>query len=143
MKVWFELSAMALSRPSLLRRMVEVNAEWRRIIRDGIDNNRENWRVGELFVGDFEEFSSDALAALISVVLKGLYWENLQEFHEGHDDLMEAADVIFSAIGSGDVGVRRSRRDTSSSRSRARAGADMTGRRSNGSRALDTTRGHG
>jgi len=93
MKVWFELSAMAVNQPALLRRMVEINAEWRRIIREAVE--REAERRGGRALG---EFSVEATAALMSVVLKGLYWENLQEFHEGHDELIAAADRLLSSF---------------------------------------------
>ena len=93
MKVWFELSAMAVNQPALLRRMVEINAEWRKIIRDAVE--RESERRGGASLGDF---SVEATAALMSVVLKGLYWENLQEFHEGHDELIAAADRLLSSF---------------------------------------------
>ena len=93
MKVWFELSAMAVNQPALLRRMVEINAEWRRIIRDAVE--REAERRGGDGLG---QFNAEATAALMSVVLKGLYWENLQEFHEGHDELIAAADQLLSSF---------------------------------------------
>ena len=93
MKVWFELSAMAVNQPALLRRMVEINAEWRKIIRDAVE--REAERRESVALGGF---SVEATAALMSVVLKGLYWENLQEFHEGHDELIAAADRLLSSF---------------------------------------------
>ena len=92
MKVWFELSALAVNRPVLLRRMIEVNTAWRGIIRDAIERAQQDGRI------DLGGFTVDAAAALMSVVLKGLYWENLQEFHEGHSDLIEAADRLFIAL---------------------------------------------
>ena len=94
MKVFFELSAMAVNQPALLRRMVEINAEWRRIIREAVE--REAERRGQ--AGALGDFSVEATAALMSVVLKGLYWENLQEFHEGHDELIAAADRLLSSL---------------------------------------------
>ena len=93
MKVFFELSAMAVNQPALLRRMVEINGEWRGIIREAVE--REAERRGAAGLGDF---SVEATAALMSVVLKGLYWENLQEFHEGHDELIAAADQLLSSL---------------------------------------------
>ncbi|HZQ77938.1 MAG TPA: TetR family transcriptional regulator [Acidimicrobiia bacterium] len=93
MKVWFELSAMAVNQPALLRRMVEINAEWRRIIREAVEREAERRGSGAL-----GSFSVEATAALMSVVLKGLYWENLQEFHEGHDELIAAADRLLSSF---------------------------------------------
>jgi AcrR family transcriptional regulator len=106
MKVFFELSAMAVNQPALLRRMVEINGEWRGIIRDAVE--REAERRGPEGLGDF---SVEATAALMSVVLKGLYWENLQEFHEGHDELIAAADKLLSSFEAGSAnGATRSRR---------------------------------
>ena len=106
MKVFFELSAMAVNQPALLRRMVEINGEWRGIIRDAVE--REAERRGAQGLGDF---SVEATAALMSVVLKGLYWENLQEFHEGHDELIAAADKLLSSFEAGSAnGATRSRR---------------------------------
>lgn len=106
MKVFFELSAMAVNQPALLRRMVEINGEWRGIIREAVE--REAERRGGEGVGNF---SVEATAALMSVVLKGLYWENLQEFHEGHDELIAAADRLLSSFEPGSAnGATRSRR---------------------------------
>jgi AcrR family transcriptional regulator len=106
MKVFFELSAMAVNQPALLRRMVEINGEWRGIIREAVE--REAERRGADGVGNF---SVEATAALMSVVLKGLYWENLQEFHEGHDELIAAADRLLSSLEPGGAnGSARSRR---------------------------------
>lgn len=106
MKVFFELSAMAVNQPALLRRMVEINGEWRGIIRAAVE--REAERRGADGLGDF---SVEATAALMSVVLKGLYWENLQEFHEGHDELIAAADRLLSSFEPGSAnGTTRSRR---------------------------------
>lgn len=106
MKVFFELSAMAVNQPALLRRMVEINGEWRGIIREAVE--REAERRGADGLGDF---SVEATAALMSVVLKGLYWENLQEFHEGHDELIAAADRLLSSFEPGRAnGAARNRR---------------------------------
>jgi AcrR family transcriptional regulator len=106
MKVFFELSAMAVNQPALLRRMVEINGEWRGIIREAVE--REAERRGAEQVGSF---SVEATAALMSVVLKGLYWENLQEFHEGHDELIAAADRLLTSFEPGGAnGAVRSRR---------------------------------
>lgn len=106
MKVFFELSAMAVNQPALLRRMVDINGEWRGIIRNAVE--REAERRGADGLGDF---SVEATAALMSVVLKGLYWENLQEFHEGHDELIAAADRLLSSFeASGANGATRGRR---------------------------------
>ena len=109
MKVWFELSAMAVNQPALLRRMVEVNTEWRRIIRDAISREAER-RGGELDMPGIAPFSVDALAALMSVVLKGLYWENLQEFHEGHNELIAAADQVLALVEGDDNDAAKARR---------------------------------
>ena len=106
MKVFFELSAMAVNQPALLRRMVEINGEWRGIIREAVEREAERRGAGGL--GDF---SVEATAALMSVVLKGLYWENLQEFHEGHDELIAAADRLLSSFEPGRAnGAPRTRR---------------------------------
>ena len=105
MKVFFELSAMAVNQPALLRRMVEINGEWRGIIREAVEREAERRGAGGL--GDF---SVEATAALMSVVLKGLYWENLQEFHEGHDELIAAADGLLSSLDLNASGPARSRR---------------------------------
>jgi hypothetical protein len=71
------------------------------VIRDAIERERLSRGI------DVAGFSDDALAAVMSVVLKGLYWENLQEFHEGHDELMAAADRMLSALDDSPTPPRR------------------------------------
>lgn len=93
MKVWFEISAMAVNRPDLLRRVVGVNAQWRQIIRDALDVEG----ISASLAGT--PLSVDVMSTMLSVILKGLYWENLQEFHTGHLELLETADAILRAMG--------------------------------------------
>jgi AcrR family transcriptional regulator len=93
MKVWFEISVMAVNRPELLRRVVAVNAEWRRIIYDALERERvaSDSAAGiALPIG--------VMTSLVSVILKGLYWENLQEFHDGHLELLDTADQILTSL---------------------------------------------
>jgi AcrR family transcriptional regulator len=95
MKVWCEFAVAAINRATLAPAMSAMNMEWRGIVVQALQ--RECERCGR----DPARLPIDALAALATVVLKGLYLEHLQDFHGGHAALLELADQFNSALGAG------------------------------------------
>lgn len=97
MKVWSEFALAAVNRPGLAPTMTELNTEWRRIVEAAL--RRECERSGRASA----ELPIEALAALATVVLKGMYLEHLQDFHEGHAELLALVDHFNDALGSGRI----------------------------------------
>lgn len=95
MKVWAEFATAAMSRPGLAPTMSEMNIEWRDIVVAAL--SRECERNGR----SATDIPIEALAALATVVLKGMYIEHLQDFHRGHAELLAVADRFNDALGSG------------------------------------------
>jgi len=97
MKVWSEFAVAAINRPGLAPTMTELNTEWRRIVEAAL--RRECERSGRAST----DVPIEALAALATVVLKGMYLEHLQDFHDGHGDLLALVDQFNDALGSGRI----------------------------------------
>jgi hypothetical protein len=97
MKVWSEFAVAAVNRPGLAPTMTELNSEWRRIVEAAL--RRESERSGRAS----SDVPIEALAALATVVLKGMYLEHLQDFHDGHDELLALVDQFNDALGSGRI----------------------------------------
>ena len=95
MKVWSEFAVAAVNRDALAPTMRDVNTEWRRIVEEAL--RRECDRCGR----EPGTTPIEALAALATVVLKGLYLEHLQDFHTGHAELLALADQFNDALAAG------------------------------------------
>lgn len=91
-KVWFEFAAAAANRPAFAPTIDRLNVEWRRIIEEALQ--RECQRCGR----NPATAPITALATLAIVVLKGLYLEHLQGFHDGHQDLLKLADQFNNTL---------------------------------------------
>jgi AcrR family transcriptional regulator len=95
MKVWSEFAVAAINRATLAPTMRRMNTEWRKIVVEAL--RRECNQRG----GGSASMPVEALAALATVVLKGLYLEHLQDFHDGHDELLALADHFNVMLGAG------------------------------------------
>jgi AcrR family transcriptional regulator len=95
MKVWAEYAIAAINRPALASTMTVMNIEWHEIIAEAL---RRECARGRRAV---PESSVQALAALDTALLKGLYLEHLQGFHSGHAELLALADRFNDALGDG------------------------------------------
>ncbi len=101
MKVWAEFAVAAVNRESLAPTMRQMNTEWRSIVIEAL--RRECDRRGDGSAG----VPLEALAALATVVLKGLYLEHLQDFHQGHAELLALADQFNARLGAGLVSFQQ------------------------------------
>jgi AcrR family transcriptional regulator len=95
MKVWAEFAMAAINRPILAATNMAMNIEWHEIIAEAL--RRECADAGSAV----SESSIQALAALDTALLKGLYIEHLQGFRRGHAELLALADRFNQALSKG------------------------------------------
>jgi AcrR family transcriptional regulator len=82
-KVWYELQAMAWSRPELRERVAHVDAEWRAVLSEALAEPRERYGIDM------------PLAALVSLVMtfnEGIILERLSGIEAGQAELLEWID---------------------------------------------------
>jgi AcrR family transcriptional regulator len=83
-KIWFELQALAWSRPELRERVAEVNAEWRAVLRDAFKEPLERYGL---------PIPLDALVALVVTFNEGMILERLSRIETGHGELLDWIDT--------------------------------------------------
>ncbi len=78
-KVWYELQALAWSRPELRERVSHVNAEWRAVLTEAFAEplERYGWTI-----------PLDALVSLVGTFNEGVILERLSGIETGHADLL-------------------------------------------------------
>ena len=82
-KVWYELQALAWNRPELRERVARVDAEWRAVLTEALEPQRERFAIDM------------PLAALVSLVItfnEGIIWERLSGIETGQAELLEWID---------------------------------------------------
>jgi AcrR family transcriptional regulator len=67
-RIWYELQALAWSRPELRERVAHVNAEWRGVLREALSDPRERYGL---------PLPLEALVSLVVAFNEGLIWERL------------------------------------------------------------------
>jgi AcrR family transcriptional regulator len=78
-KVWYELQALAWNRPELRERVAHVDAEWRAVLSEALEEPRERYGIDM------------PLAALVSLVItfnEGMIFERLSGIDTGHAELL-------------------------------------------------------
>jgi AcrR family transcriptional regulator len=86
-KIWFELQALAWSRPELRERVAQVNAEWRAVLSEALAAPRERAGI---------EMPLDALVSLVITFNEGIILERLAGIEAGHASLIEWIDDWIS-----------------------------------------------
>ena len=94
-KVWAELEALAWDRPELRERLRTVSDRWRSLLRDAVAEAMEEYGLDE------DDFSAEALAALVMQFNKGLLNERLLGFDRGHAELLGAIDRWLASMEKG------------------------------------------
>jgi AcrR family transcriptional regulator len=79
-KVWFELQALAWSRPELRDRVAHVNAEWRAVLTEAFAELRDRYGI---------EIPFEALVSLVITFNEGIMLERLSGIETGHAELLE------------------------------------------------------
>ena len=86
-KVWYELQALAWSRPELRERVAQVNAEWRAVLSEALAEPRERYGI---------EMPLEALVSLVITFNEGIILERLAGIEAGHASLIEWIDDWIS-----------------------------------------------
>jgi AcrR family transcriptional regulator len=91
-KIWYELQAMAWSRPELRDRIALVNAEWRAVLTDAFIDAMREYGI------DRRRFPVDAIVALVATFNEGIMLERLSGVTAGHDELLQAIDRWLQSL---------------------------------------------
>jgi AcrR family transcriptional regulator len=83
-RIWYELQALAWSRPELRERVAKVDAEWRGVLREALAEPLERYGL---------PIPLDALVALVVTFNEGLILERLSGIDTGHAELLEWIDA--------------------------------------------------
>jgi TetR/AcrR family transcriptional regulator len=83
-RIWYELQALAWSRPELRERVAMVNAEWRAVLRDALSEPLERYGL---------PIPLEALVSLVVSFNEGLIWERLSGIDVGHAELLDWIDA--------------------------------------------------
>jgi len=82
-KVWYELQALAWSRPELRERVAHVDAEWRAVLTEAFEQARREHPI---------DMPVDALVSLVATFNEGMILERLSGIDTGHRVLLEWID---------------------------------------------------
>jgi AcrR family transcriptional regulator len=87
-RVWYELQALAWSRPELRERVAMVNAEWRAVLTEAFAEplERYGWPI-----------PLDALVSLVATFNEGIILERLSGLERGHAELLGWVDSFLEA----------------------------------------------
>ena len=83
-KVWYELQALAWSRPELRERVAHVDAEWRAVLTEALAEPRERYGL---------PIPLEALVSLVASFNQGLILERLSGIETGHRELLDWIDA--------------------------------------------------
>jgi AcrR family transcriptional regulator len=83
-RIWYELQALAWSRPELHDRVALVNAEWRSVLREALAEPLERYGL---------PIPLEALVSLVVTFNEGIIWERLSGIDTGHAELLDWIDT--------------------------------------------------
>ena len=83
-RIWYELQALAWSRPELRERVAQVSGEWRAVLREAFAEPLERYDL---------PISLEALVALVVTFNEGMILERLSGIESGHAELLEWIDA--------------------------------------------------
>jgi TetR/AcrR family transcriptional regulator len=78
-RIWYELQALAWSRPELRERVALVDAEWRAVLREALAEPLERYGL---------PIPLEALVSLVVTFNEGIIWERLSGIDTGHAELL-------------------------------------------------------
>jgi AcrR family transcriptional regulator len=82
-KVWYELQAMAWSKPELQERIAHVTEEWREVLAEAFEQARREHGI---------DMPIDALITLVATFNQGIILERLSGIDSGHRELLDWID---------------------------------------------------
>jgi TetR/AcrR family transcriptional regulator len=83
-RIWYELQALAWSRPELRERVALVDAEWRAVLREALAEPLERYGL---------PIPLEALVSLVVTFNEGIIWERLSGIDTGHAELLNWIDA--------------------------------------------------
>jgi hypothetical protein len=83
-RIWYELQALAWSRPELRGRVAKVDDAWRTVLREALTEPLERYEL---------PIPLDALVALVVTFNEGMILERLSGIETGHAELLEWIDT--------------------------------------------------
>ena len=83
-RIWYELQALAWSRPELRERVALVDAEWRAVLREALAEPLERYGL---------PIPLEALVSLVVTFNEGIIWERLSGIDTGHAELLAWIDA--------------------------------------------------
>jgi AcrR family transcriptional regulator len=92
-KIWLELQALAWNNPDISARLARVNAEWRAVLSEALDEPRRELGIG---------LPLEALVSLVITFNLGIIVERLGGIETGHRALLHWIDQWISTSGSAD-----------------------------------------
>ena len=87
-RVWFELQALAWSRPDLRERVAQVNAEWREVLTEAFAEPLERYDL---------PIPLEALVSLVGTFNEGIILERLSGIEDGQAELLAWIDDFLEA----------------------------------------------
>ena len=91
-KVWYELQAMAWSRPELQERIAHVADEWRDVLTEAFSRAIDEYGL------DPDRYPVEALVALVMTFNEGILLERLSGIDHGHRELLDWVDAWLSSL---------------------------------------------
>ena len=91
-KVWYELQAMAWSRPELRERIIHVADEWRSVLTEALSIAIDEYGL------DPAQYRVEALVALVMTFNEGILLERLSGIDGGHRELLDWVDGWLSSL---------------------------------------------
>jgi len=82
-KVWYELQALAWNRPELRARVAHVDAEWRGVLREAVEQGQREHEI---------DIPLAALVTLVGTFNQGIILERLSGIESGHGELLDWID---------------------------------------------------
>jgi AcrR family transcriptional regulator len=100
-KIWFELQAMAWTRPEFRARVARVHEAWRDAMRAAVAEALARYQLAD------GELSTEAWVTLIVAVNEGIILERLSGIDRGHDELLNGIDrwLASKEKSAGDAGT--------------------------------------
>ena len=91
-KVWYELQAMAWSRPELQAQVARVADEWRDVLTEAFSQAIDEYGL------DRRKYPVEALVALVMTFNEGIFLERLSGIDGGHRELLAWIDEWLSSL---------------------------------------------
>ncbi len=91
-KFWMEMQAMSWNHPEILEHLQETNLKWRTLLTDAFAEAMADYGIDE------DQFSVEAVVALVMTFNQGIQFEQLGGITQGHTELLATIDRMFVTL---------------------------------------------